>query len=79
MVSIYIDAQATGTKIWELRENCGLTVEQLSELVGLSGPRALYKWRNGETLPSIDNLIALAGIFRTTVDDIIVTREDKCI
>ena len=59
-----IDARATGTKIWMLREEHGLTVEKLSELLGLAGPRTLYKWRNGEALPTLKNLIVLAEIFR---------------
>ena len=61
----------------ELRKENGLTVEKLSELVGTSDPRALYKWRRGVTLPSLDNLIALAEIFRTPVDYIIVRRKTK--
>ena len=77
MISAYIDAEATGERIWELRKENKLTVEKLSELVGTSDPRALYKWRRGVTLPSLDNLIALAEIFRTPVDDIIVRRKTK--
>ena len=69
-----IDARATGTKIWSLREENGLTVEELSELLGLAGPRALYKWMNGETLPTLKNLIALSAIFNTSLDDMIVRR-----
>ncbi len=77
MISAYIDAEATGERIWELRKENGLTVEKLSELVGTSDPRALYKWYRGETLPSLDNLIALAEIFRKPVDEIIVRRKTE--
>ena len=74
MNTITIDARATGTKIWSLREENGITVEELSEMLGLAGPRALYKWMNGETLPSLKNLIALSAIFNTSLDDMIVRR-----
>ncbi len=75
MITSFIDTQATGSRIWKLRKEKGLTVERLSELLGFSGPRAIYKWRNGETLPTLDNLIVLAGVLETSIDDIIVTRE----
>ena len=67
-----IDARATGTRIWSLREENGLTVEELSELLGLAGPRALYKWRNGESLPTLKNLIVLSEIFKTPIDSMVV-------
>ena len=70
-----IDMQATGKRIKTLRKNCGVTVEQLCELLQLAAPRAIYKWQRGDTLPTLDNLIMLASIFGTTMDNIIVKEE----
>ena len=70
-----IDMQATGKRIQTLRKNCGVTVEQLCEMLQLAAPRAIYKWQRGDTLPTLDNLIMLASIFGTTMDNIIVKEE----
>ena len=31
-----------------------------------------YKWQNGVSMPTLDNLIVLAAIFNVAIDDIIV-------
>ena len=67
-----IDMTATGINITRLRVNAGLTVRDLQDIFGFSTPQAIYKWQRGATLPSLDNLVALAAVFGTTMDAIIV-------
>ena len=45
-------------------------------------PRTIYKWKNGEAFPDINNLIALSEILNVTVDELLKTQitefnEDK--
>ena len=39
---------------------------------GFEEPQAIYKWQKGKSLPTVDNLYALAALLQVTVDDILV-------
>lgn len=68
-----IDLIETGRNITRLMKINNIKVIDLQEIFGFEYPQAIYKWRRGECLPTIDNLIVLASVFKTTVDKIIVT------
>lgn len=68
-----IDMEATGENIKQLREMQGVSVRQIQEVLGFTNPQAIYKWQKGDNLPSIDNLVILASLLGTSIDDIIVT------
>ena len=63
----------TGQNIIVLRKQCGISVKQLQALMGFSTPQAIYKWQHGESLPTVDNLVALSAIFNVPIDAILVT------
>ena len=63
----------TGKNITRFMQKNGLKVTDLQEVFGFEYPQAIYKWKRGECLPTVDNLIILAALFKTTVDEIIVT------
>ena len=67
-----IDLMQTGLNIRNLRKNAGLSVHDLQQVFGFNSPQAIYKWQNGTTLPTVDNLVVLAMLFRVRVDDILV-------
>ena len=71
-----IDMVATGKNIATMRQNAGLTVKDLQVLFGFATPQAIYKWQHGTTMPTIDNLVALAMIFDVPMDEIIVVDND---
>lgn len=60
----------TADKLQALRKSHGYSQEALSEKLGVSR-QAVSKWERGESSPDTDNLIALAGIYNVTLDDII--------
>ena len=68
-----VDMLRTGKNIEKLRTANGMSVRDLQEIFGFSTPQAIYKWQRGMTLPTVDNLIVLASVFHTPVDDIIAT------
>lgn len=68
-----IDLVRTGQNITRLMKENNITVKDLQEIFGFEYPQAIYKWKRGECLPTVDNLIILASIFHTTIDKIIVT------
>ncbi len=67
-----IDLIKTGRRISDLRKERDLSIKEIQYALGFNTPQAIFKWLRGDTLPSIDNLIVLAEIFETTIDDILV-------
>ena len=69
-----VDMVQTGQNIQSLRQQCGISVRQLQEILGFATPQAIYHWQNGVSLPTIDNLVALAAIFSVPVESILALR-----
>ena len=59
-----------GGRIREARRNAGLSQEKLAEQIGVSR-QAVSKWESGASDPSTANLIALAKLYHTTVEEIL--------
>lgn len=75
MIIKVLDHEATGKRIKELRSQHNMKVEELASLMGLESVQAIYKWQRSESMPTLDNLVILAGLFGTTIDDIVVNKE----
>ena len=72
-----IDLKATGQNIAKLRADAGISVRDLQEVFGFANPQAIYKWQNGCCLPSIDNLVILAAVLGTSIDEILVFEDEQ--
>jgi transcriptional regulator with XRE-family HTH domain len=68
-----IDLVKTGENITRLMNENKIKVSDLQEIFGFEYPQAIYKWKRGECLPTIDNLVILSEVFKTTIDKIIIT------
>ena len=66
-----VDLSKTGQNIYALRERSGISVKELQELLGFATPQAIYKWQHGDSLPTVDNLVALSVIFAVPIDEIV--------
>lgn len=66
-----VNLKKTGENIKRIRMEAGISVKDVQTVVGLSTPQAVYSWQNGSYLPTVDNLIILAAMFGTTLDEII--------
>jgi transcriptional regulator with XRE-family HTH domain len=66
-----VDMKLTGQKIASLRVKRGISVREMQHLLGFTTPQSIYKWQRGETLPTIENLAALACILGVTIDAIV--------
>ena len=69
-----VDMKLTGQKIAELRARSGISVRDLQRMMGFATPQAIYKWQRGETLPTVENLAALAHILEVDMEDILVAK-----
>lgn len=65
----YMDKMMIGSRIKELRNERGMTQEQLAKSVGISS-QAISKWENNIALPDITLVPILAQIFGVTIDDL---------
>lgn len=70
-----INMVATGQNINKLRKRACISVKQLQDVLGFNTPQAIYKWFNGVSMPTIDNLVILAAVLGVTIDEIIVVNE----
>ena len=70
-----VNLEKTGQNISRLMKENNLTVKDVQEAFGFEYPQAIYKWMRGECLPTIDNLVVLALLFKTTIDKIVVIED----
>lgn len=61
-------------RVRELREQLGITQEELARRLGVEPP-AVSKWDRNLAYPRMDKLVAMADIFGCTVDDIICRKQ----
>ena len=66
-----VDLNKTGQNNCILRKQSGISVKELQELLGFATPQAIYKWQHGDSLPTVDNLVALSVIFAVPIDEIV--------
>ena len=62
-------------RIKNLREEKGMTQQQLGEAVGYDQSR-VAKWENGSLEPNVDTLIELAKIFDVSVGYLVGSEND---
>lgn len=68
-----IDLPATGRNIQGIRERHGLAVQELAEFLGLASVQSVYKWQSGQSLPSVDHLLAMSVLFGIPMNDFLMT------
>ena len=61
---------AMGEKIQQLRKGCGLSQEQLAEMVGVSR-QAISKWETEQSIPEIDKVLLLSKAFSISTDELL--------
>ena len=71
-----VNTEATGARIrTKIREN-GVTPTNLIDSCCVSRP-AVYRWFNGSSLPTVQNLLIISELCDCTIDDLIVTNEEE--
>ena len=72
-----IDIRATGQGIRNLAKERKITAEEIQKRMGFTTRTPIYKWFNGQTLPSLDNLLILSEMLGVTVEEIIIRTEGE--
>lgn len=60
----------TANRLFEYRKINGFSQEEVAAKIGVSR-QAISKWERGESSPDTDNLIALAQLYKITIDELI--------
>lgn len=63
-------------KLKEIRKKEGISQEQLAEKIGVSR-QAITKWETGKGLPDVENMVIIAEIFKTTLDELLTDSVKK--
>lgn len=71
-----IDNKIVGKKIAAMRQENGLTQQQLAAMMNVSH-QAVSKWESGQTLPDIQTLLELTRFFGLTVEQLIADPEES--
>ena len=80
IMNVFVDMQATGERIKQLRQERKIKVFELANALGLESEQAIYKWQRGQCLPNADNLVRLSILFGCHIEDILIhniTEEDE--
>ena len=64
-----IDIRETGKNIRRMRTERGIRVTEISDALMID-KQAVYRWEYGKSLPQLENCLALARMFHTTIEDI---------
>lgn len=69
-----IDLRSVGKKIQSLRVTHNLTQDELADKLYVTR-QALSKWENGQSIPTIDNILLLSRLFNVTFEEILCLNE----
>ena len=74
-----IDVPATSKNLKKLRENQGISVANLQQLLEMANPQSIYTWEDSGSkyLPRLDNLVILSKIYKVSIDDLIILKESS--
>lgn len=70
-----IDLKETGEKIKRLCKEAGYTPASLKRILNLGCVQTVYKWFNGENVPSIENFYALSLLLGVQMEDLLVIKD----
>lgn len=66
-----IDPVKTGKRLRELMHMKDVTVSEITRQLSVSN-QTVYKWLNGQSLPSLENMYQLSRLLQIGMDEIIV-------
>ena len=69
-----IDPVGTGSNIRNLIRNSGNSIADVGRMLGIADMSTMYKWLRGDSLPGIDNMLALSMLLGVSINNILVTK-----
>lgn len=66
-----IDKKETGINIRKIMDCQGLTAKDVQQYLELGCVQSVYRWFDGVSMPTVDNLYALSELFKMPMDCIV--------
>lgn len=66
-----IDKMKTGKRLRLLMKWNAITPADIMDYLNLTCVQTVYRWLNGQNIPSVDHLYALSQLFNMRVDDLL--------
>ena len=66
-----INKRECGVNLRRIMDMRGITAKDVQEYLGLGCVQSVYRWFNGQSMPTIDNLYALSELFQVSIDTIV--------
>ena len=66
-----LNHEATGQKIKQIMKEKNLTVGDIQDYLDFQAVQGIYRWFQGRSMPSLDNLYALSKLFQVPIDEIL--------
>ena len=66
-----INKRETGINLRRIMDKRGLTAKDVQQYLGLGCVQSVYRWLDGISMPTIDNLYALSELFQLPIDAIV--------
>lgn len=66
-----INKRETGINLRRIMDRLGLSARDVQEYLGLGCVQSVYRWLDGQSMPTVDNLYALSELFHMPMDAIV--------
>lgn len=66
-----ISKRETGINLRRIMDKRGITAKDVQQYLGLGCVQSVYRWLDGISMPTIDNLYALSEFFQVPIDAIV--------
>ena len=66
-----IDKKETGINLRRIMDARGISAKDMQNYLGLGCVQSVYRWLEGENMPTIDNLYALSELFKVPIDTLV--------
>lgn len=73
---VCLDMIMTGQRLRDMIAKKGYSIKDIQKKLNLSCPQPVYRWLNGQNMPSLDNLYMLSSILDTPMEDLLMPRND---
>ena len=72
-----IDKRETGINLRRIMDDHNVSARDVQEYLGLGCVQSVYRWLDGISMPTVDNLYALSYLFQIPVDDMLCGTRPK--
>lgn len=73
---VSLDMYMTGQILNHMIRKSGYKISQIQKELELACPQPIYRWMNGQVMPTIDHLYKLSRLLKVHMEDLVVPMKD---